>query len=155
MTSVAQAAHRFELVPDKQGLIWDLLLYVTTVVALASIGLKLWFTPDQNWSYLLIFLATLFFFIGSNRILKTRLMLLPGAAVALEIDKTQVLVELKNGERVNLVKNVKFYSEIGGKTFALTGMDVHGKKQQFIFHRGQFPTPSQYEEARSLLEIYR
>lgn len=152
---VADKKNHFELVPDKKGLIWDLLLYVTTVVALLSIGIKLWFSPDQNWAYLLIFLASLFFFIGANRILKTRVMLLPSAAVALTIEPHRVVIRLKNGEEQVLVKDLKFYSEIGGKTFALTGMDLTGKKQQYIFHRGQFGDDSTYNAARALLEVYR
>jgi len=152
---VANKKNQFDLVPDKKGLIWDLLLYVTTVFALLSIGIKLWFSPDQGWAYLLIFLASLFFFIGANRILKTRLMVLPSAPVSLVIEPSRILVRLKDGTEQVLVKDLKFYSEIGGKTFALTGMDLTGKKQQYIFHRGQFVDEGAYNDARALLEVYR
>lgn len=136
-------------------MVWDLLLYVPVVALLLSIGLQLWFGSKSGWSYLLVFLATLFFLIGANRVLKTRLMLLPGAAVALEIDKERITVDLKSGSRVVLVKDLRFFSEIGGKTFAITGMDMAGGKQQFVFHAGQFPSESSYKDAKALLEVYR
>lgn len=60
-------------------MVWDLLLYVPVVVVLFSLGLQLWYGSGSSWSYLLVFLATLFFLIGANRILKTRLMVLPSA----------------------------------------------------------------------------
>ncbi len=147
--------HRYELIQDKKGMVWDLLLYVPTVIALFSIGVQLWFGPEQNWSYLLVFLGFLFLFIGANRILKTRLMLLPTAVVALEIGKDRITMFLRNGNEVVLVKDLKFFSEIGGKTFALTGMDGTGKKQQSIFHLGQFQDEATFKDAKARLEVYR
>ncbi len=134
---------------------WDLLLYVPTVIFLALIGLRLSYGPNAGWSYLLMFLASLFFFVGANRILKTRMMLLPGAPIALEIDKDRVTLQLRNGNTVVLVKELRFFSEIGGKTFALTGMDLEGRKQQHVFHIGQFPSDSEFKSAKALLEVYR
>lgn len=147
--------HRYDLIQDKKGMTWDLLLYVPTVIALLSIGVQLWFGPEQNWSYLLVFLGFLFLFIGSNRILKTRLMLLPSAVVALEIGKDRITMVQRNGQELVLVKDLKFFSEIGGKTFALTGMDGTGKKQQSIFHLGQFPDEASFKDAKARLEVYR
>lgn len=146
---------RYELVQDRKGMAWDLLLYVPTVIFLALIGLRLSYGPNAGWSYLLMFLASLFFFVGANRILKTRMMLLPGAPIALEIDKDRVTLQLRNGNTVVLVKELRFFSEIGGKTFALTGMDLEGRKQQHVFHIGQFPSDSEFKSAKALLEVYR
>ncbi len=134
---------------------WDLLLYVPTVIFLALISLRLSYGPNSGWSYLLMFLASLFFFVGANRILKTRLMLLPGAPIALEIDKDRVTLALRNGSSVVLVKELRLFSEIGGKTFALTGMDLEGRKQQHVFHVGQFASDSEFRDAKSHLEVYR
>ncbi|HHM05751.1 MAG TPA: hypothetical protein ENJ19_08405 [Gammaproteobacteria bacterium] len=138
-----------------KGLLWDLALYVPTVAVLAGIGAKLWFSPNSDWAYLLFFMASYFFFVGANRILKTRLMLLPGAPVAIELDKRKVRLRLRSGECVDLVKDVRFFSEMGGKTFAITGLDLSGKKQQFIIHAGQFPTETDFKDAKSLLAVYR
>lgn len=146
---------RYELVQDTKGLIWDLLLYVPTVCFLALIGIRLSYGPNSSWSYLLLFLASLFFFVGANRILKTRLMLLPTAPVAIEIGKDRISLGLRNGSTAVLVKELRFFSEIGGKTFALTGMDLEGKKQQFVFHAGQFSTDSDFKSAKALLDVYR
>lgn len=145
----------YELRQDRKGVIWDLLLYVPTVTALFSIAAKLWFGPNQSWSYLLVFLGTFFLLVGANRILKTRLLLLPSAPVALEVSKGQVNVRLRGGQNVALVKDVRFFSEVGGKTFALTGMDLSGQKQQYIFHLGQFQDEGAYKDAKAYLEIYR
>ncbi len=145
----------YELVQDQKGMAWDLLLYVPTVCFLALIGIRLSYGPNAGWSYLLLFLASLFFFVGANRILKTRLMLLPSAPVALAIDKDRVTLTLRNGETAVLVKDLRFFSEVGGKTFALTGMDLEGRKQQYVFHAGQFPADSAFKGAKALLEVYR
>jgi len=145
----------YELRQDRKGVIWDLLLYVPTVIALFSIAAKLWFGPNQSWSYLLVFLGTFFLLVGANRILKTRLLLVPTAPVALGVDKGQVSVHLRNGRTVNLVKDVRFFSEVGCKTFALTGMDLSGQKQQYVFHSGQFQDETAYKGAKAYLEIYR
>ena len=146
---------RYELRRDRKGVTWDLLLYVPTVIALFSIAAKLWFGPNQSWSYLLVFLGTFFLLVGANRILKTRLLLVPTAPVALGVEKGQVSVHLRSGQTVNLVKDVRFFSEVGGKTFAITGMDLSGQKQQYVFHLGQFQDEAAYKGAKAYLEIYR
>lgn len=152
---MARKEARFELVQDRKGMVWDLLLYVPVVAVLLSLGLQLWYGSGSGWSYLLVFLATLFFLIGANRVLKTRLMVLPGAPVALEIERENVAVQLRSGTRLVLVKDLRFFSEMGGKTFALTGMDMGGAKHQFIFHAGQFPGADEFRDARTRLEVYR
>jgi hypothetical protein len=140
---------------DRRGMTWDLLLYVPTVIALFSIAAKLWFTPNQSWSYLLVFLGSFFLLVGANRIVRTRLLLVPGSPVGLEVTKGRVCIRLRNGQSVDLVKDVRFYSEIGGKTFAITGMDLSGQKQQYVFHLGQFQDEAAYKSAKSYLEVYR
>lgn len=136
-------------------MVWDLLLYVPTVLFLGIFALRLSYGPNSNWAYLLMFLASLFFIVGANRILKTRLMLLPSSPHAIEIDKDRITLGLKNGESVVLAKELRFFSEVGGKTFALTGMDLEGKKQQYVFHAGQFSSDAEYKSAKALLDVYR
>ncbi len=145
----------YSLIQDQKGMMWDALLYIPTVIALFSIGMKLWFSPNQTWAYILFFMATFFLLIGANRILSSRLMLLPSSPVGLEVTRQQVTVVLRNGERVALVKDVRYYPDYAGKSFGLSGMDVSGKKRQFVFHRGQFADPAQFEDLRSLLSVYK
>ncbi|HHH36305.1 MAG TPA: hypothetical protein ENK48_05685 [Gammaproteobacteria bacterium] len=145
----------YRLIQDRRGMVWDLLLYVPTVIALASIGLKLWFSPNQTWAYVLLFMATFFLLVGANRVLGSRLMMLPSSPVALEVSRQEVVVELRRGERVSLVKDVRYYPDYAGKSFGLSGMDTSGKRRQFVFHRGQFENPSCFEDLRSLLSIYK
>ena len=86
------------LVQDTKGMYWDLLLYIPTVTALLSMAAKFWFGGDANLAYLLLFLGSFFLIAGSNRILKTRLMLLPSAPVALRVkDKHSACLTLRNG----------------------------------------------------------
>ncbi len=136
-------------------MMWDLCLYVPTVLALFLIGVKLWFGPNQNWTYLLFFLASFFLISGSNRILKTRLLLLPTAPIALRIGKQRVGLQLRSGNRVELVKDVRFFPDHAGKSFAITGMDLNGKKQQYIIGRGQFADDSTFKDAKGFLQVYR
>jgi len=145
------------LVPDKKGATWDLVMYVPTVVALASIGLKLWYGggANQSWAYLLFFGASFFFIAGANRVLSTRLMILPSAPTELSVSKNAISVKIKRGDQIELVKDLKYFSDYAGKSFALTGMDLSGKKRQFVFHRGQFPVESEYTELRSRLSVYK
>ncbi len=148
-------SRRYDLQQDKQGMIWDLLLYVPTVVFLLSIGLKLWFGPYKHWTYLLLFMATFFFIQGFMRIMKTRLMLLPSAPVALEIDKQRIRLALRNGEGVELVQEVRYFPDMAGKSVAISGIDINGKKQQYVLHRGQFDSESAFKDVRGYLEVYR
>lgn len=142
------------LSPDSRGVVWDLLLYVPTVTALAVIGIKFWYSPDQTWAYVLIFLASFFFVAGLNRILG-RLLLLPTAPVSMDVDKNRVRITLRNGNNIDLVKDLRFFSDYAGKSFGLTAMDLAGKRRQFVFHKGQFADPQAYQEITDALRVYR
>lgn len=146
---------RYPLTPDRKGVVWDLLLYVPTVAILATIGLKLWYGANHEMAYVLFFLASFFFIAGANRILKTRLMLVPAAPVALDIGKDRARLELRSGEHIDLVKGLRYYADTQGKSFALTGTDVLGKRQQYIFHRGQFAEEAAFKQINTLLKIYQ
>jgi len=145
----------YALIQDRRGMIWDLVLYVPTVIALLSIGGKLWFSSDQSWSYVLFFMGSFFFITGANRVLGGRLMLLPNAPVGINVERQNVGVQLKSGRQVNLVKNVRYFADYAGKSFGLTGMDVDGKKRQFVLHKGQFETVQAFNDLRSLLAVYK
>ena len=134
---------------------WDLLLYVPTVVALFSIGLKIWFSSEQNWAYVLFFMACFFLITGFNRVFGSRLMLLPSSPRSLELKKEQLTLELYGGERIDLVKDVRYFSDYAGKSFGLTGMDVSGKRRQYVFHRGQFSAPSEFRDVTTALSVYK
>ncbi len=151
---VAEQAH-YPLTPDRKGVVWDLLLYVPTVLILATIALKLWYGGNQQFAYVLFFLASFFFIAGANRILKTRLMLVATAPVALDLGKGRARLELRNGEHVDLTKNIRYYADTQGKSFALTGTDVLGKRQQYIFHQGQFAEKEAFAKVNELLKIYQ
>lgn len=148
-------SERYDLSRDRRGMLWDLALYVPTVAVLFLIGARLWFGPNQTWSYLLFFMACFFLFAGANRILSSRLMVLPSAPQALEVGKDRISLELKSGERVELVKEVRFFPDYAGKSFGLSGMDLSGKRRQFVFHRGQFHDDSAYQGLRSALNVYK
>ncbi len=142
---------RFDLIRDKKGMVWDLLLYVPTVAALLSMSAKFWFKDEVNLSYLLLFLGCYFLFAGANRILKTRLMVLPSAPTAIEIDKEKVGFALRNGTRVEILKELRYYPDYSGRTFGLSGMDGTGKRLQFVFHKGQFADDKVYQAAQKAL----
>ena len=142
---------RFNLVQDRKGMTWDLLLYIPTVVALFSMAAKFWYGDDANLAYLLVFLGSFFCIAGANRVLKTRLMILPSAPVAIEIDKSKIRLLLHSGGSVELVKELKFYSDYAGRTFGLTGLDNAGRRLQFVFHKGQFPSAQDYQSAQEKL----
>jgi hypothetical protein len=146
---------RFEFVKDRNGMIWDLLLYIPTVAALGSIAAGFWYGDNQNMGYLFFFLTCFFFIAGFNRVLKTRLMLLPSAPVSLKIGEQNLGLLLRNGIRVDLVKNLRYYPDYSGKSFGISGLDGSGKQLQFVFHKGQFPELAQFESALSLLKRYR
>jgi len=141
------------LVRDTRGMYWDLLLYVPTVTALLSMAAKFWFGGDVNLAYLLLFLGSFFFLAGSNRILKTRLMVLPSAPIALKVqDRHSVHLTLRNGKELDLVSDLKFYPDYAGRSFGLAGLDAAGPRAQFVFHKGQFPSEQDYQ---SILKIFR
>jgi hypothetical protein len=148
------ADKQYRLIQDRRGVIWDALLYIPTVVALLLIALNLWYGPNHIWSYALVFLGSFFFIVGLNRVL-SRMMLLPSSPVAIEIDKQGVYLNLRNNQRVTLTKDVRFYPDFSGKSFGLSGMDLAGKRHQYVFHKGQYPSPSEFDEIKSLLNVYR
>jgi hypothetical protein len=142
---------RFVLVQDRKGMMWDLLLYIPTVVALVSMAMKFWYGEDVSLAYLFSFLACFFFMIGANRILKTRLMILPTAPIAIEIDETGTQIIMRNGEQSGL-NEMRIYADYSGRSFGLVGSDRLGHRLQFIFHKGQFPTVQKYQEIQELLK---
>ena len=77
----------YRLAPDKRGAMWDALLYIPVVLLLSSYSAKSWYGGDQTFAYVLLFLVTFIFLIGANRILGTRLMLLPNSPRGLELGK--------------------------------------------------------------------
>lgn len=143
---------RFDLVPDKRGVMWDLLLYVPTVFFLSLIATKFWYEGSKNFSYLLAFLASFFFLAGSNRILKTRLMVVKSAPVAIEADKACVRIVLRSGQSVALLKQIRRYGDYVGKSFGLSGVDGNGARQQFVFHKDQFRSLQEYESVQKALD---
>ncbi|MDQ6956631.1 MAG: hypothetical protein Q9M21_05475 [Mariprofundaceae bacterium] len=123
---------------DKAGIIWDLLLYVPTVGFLLLIGLRYWYIgDDQILGEVLMFLGFFFLMVGGGRVLR-RLLLMPSAPVALDISKERIALKLKNNEQRLLMRDIRFFSDKAGKSFGLTGTDERGRKQQYVFHKGQF-----------------
>jgi len=139
---------------DKKGMFWDLALYIPTVVFLFSYAAKLWFSGNQTWTYILLFAGCYFFIAGANRILKVRMMLLPASPVSIDASKQRILLELRNGDKIELAKKVRYYADFVGKSFAISGMDLSGKKQQHVFNRGQFSSDSEFSEMREFLRIF-
>ncbi len=148
-------ARRYRLHQDKKGMAWDLLLYAPTVVILVFISVRLWLGPDKNWTYVTVAIASFLFIQGLMRIMKTRLMLLPQAPVALDIANQRIRVELRNGDSVELVSKLRYFPDFAGKTIAISGTDLNGKAHQYIFHLGQFKDMSAFKDLRGFLEVYR
>jgi hypothetical protein len=147
------AGERVELVRDQRGVMWDALLYTPTVLGLGSAALILWYQGNQSFGYLLLFLASFFLIQGVHRVLG-RLILLPASPVSLDITKQRVLLHLRNGQHVELVKNVRYFSDFAGKSFGLTGMDLNGARKQYVFHKGQFPSEESFRKVGVALKIY-
>ena len=145
---------QFRFVKDRNGMVWDLMLYIPTVFALGSIAGSFWYGDDHSMGYLFFFLACFFFIAGFNRVMKTRLMLLPSAPVSLEIGEQNLGLVQKNGIQVNLVKNLRYYPDYSGKSFGISGLDGTGKQLQFVIHKGQFANFAQFESAQALLKRY-
>ena len=80
--------------------------------------------------------------------------MLPNAPVTLDVSKQRVLLELRNGRKVELVKNLRYFSDYAGKSFALTGMDTSGATRQFVFHRGQFADQNEYNKIGGVLKVF-
>jgi hypothetical protein len=146
---------RFELIQDKKGAAWDLALYVPTIIALISVASKLWYSDNQNFTYLLVFLTTLIALIGFNRIAKSRLMIVGSSPIALDVGRHSVNIELRSGSRTELVKEVRFFSDFAGKSFGLTGIDLAGKKASFVFHKGQFASDGAFNDVKALLRVFK
>lgn len=147
--------HRFELVPDKKGVMWDLILYVPTFIFLVAYASKLWFSGNTSFTYVLIFASTLIFLIAFNRIFKTRLMLMGSSPVALNVSRKNVSLELKSGDAADLVKQVRFFADFAGKSFGISGLDLTGKMQKFVFHKGQFATDAEFTDVKSRLAVFK
>ena len=145
----------FSLVEDKNGMMWDLVLYVPTLIALILLASKYWYSGDENITYMLMFLTTFIFLIAFNRIFKTRLMLLPSSPTSFAVSKKGVAVSLKSGESVELVKDVRFFTDMAGKSFGLTGVDLEGAKKQFVFHKGQFEDDQQFDGSKARLRAFK
>lgn len=142
------------LVQDKKGAWWDVALYVPTVIFLLSIAGKMWYTSDRDWTYLLTFLATIFFLIGLNRILKVRMMILPGSPIAIDVNRDRIKLDLRSGATAELVKDVRYYPDFVGKSFAVSGVDLTGRRQQHVFGRGQFPSDQEFHDMRDVLRMF-
>ncbi|MGD8567660.1 MAG: hypothetical protein PVJ39_06210 [Gammaproteobacteria bacterium] len=146
-------SQRYELAQDRKGVTWDLLMYIPTVSGLAVGAIVFWYQPNHPLSYLLLFLACFFFYQGLHRILG-RLMLLPNTPIALDVNKQRVLLELRNGKRVELVKNVRYFSDYAGKSFGLSGLDTAGTRRQYVFHKGQFSSQNDYQRLGGVLKVF-
>jgi hypothetical protein len=146
---------RIDLIQDHKGMVWDLLLYIPTVIALASIAASFWYSDEHNMGYLFFFLTCFFFIAGFNRVFKTRLMLLPSAPISLQIEENSLQLTQRDGTQIYLFKNLRYYADFSGKTFGLAGLDGSGKQLQFVFHKGQFATLVQFDAARDRLKQYQ
>lgn len=143
----------FKLSPDSKGVTWDALMYVPTVVGLGTGAFMFWYDQNQGLAYLLFFLACFFFYQGVHRVLG-RMLILPQSPVSLEISKQRVSLSMKNGESVDLIKNVRYFSDHAGKSFGLTGMDMMGAKRQYVFHKGQFADDATFGKVGAALKVF-
>lgn len=146
-------SERYQLDKDRKGVTWDLLMYIPTVSGLAIGASIFWYQPNHALAYLLFFLACFFFYQGLHRVL-ARLILLPSAPVSLDVNKQRVILELRNGKKVELVKNVRYFSDTVGKSFGLTGLDASGARRQYVFHRGQFADEGDYKKIGGTLKVF-
>jgi len=146
---------KYDLVQDKRGAVWDLLLYVPTLAVLILIASQLWFSGNQGFTYLLVFMTSIIFFIAFNRIAKTRLMILPSAPVAFSVSKKGVNLTLKSGKSIDLVKDLRFFADLAGKSIGLTGVDLAGSKHQFVFHKGQFSDATDFDGSKAQLRMFK
>ena len=143
----------YELSQDQKGVTWDILMYIPTVSGLGIGAYVFWYQQNQGLAYLLFFLSCFFFYQGLHRILG-RMMLLPNSPVKLDISKQRVQMKLRNGETVELVKNLRYFADHAGKSFGLTGMDMTGVKRQYVFHKGQFASEEAYRNVGGALKIF-
>jgi len=148
-------ASSFELHPDKNGIIWDVVLYVPTVAFLLLWGVKLWYGKETvGVGYALMFLGFFFLLVSGGRIFR-RLQLLPSSPLALDVDVKRVRLRLKSGETVSLVRDVRFFPDYAGKSFGLSGMDQQGMKRQFVLHCTQFADESAFKSVSEALQPFR
>ncbi len=152
---MARPIEKIKLQPDKGGVVWDLVLYVPTVSVLAFYGLTLWYGEKYlPVAYFLWFMACFFTLAGGKRIMG-RLLMLPQTPVAISVDKKrQASIYLKSGETIALVSELRYFKDHAGKSFGLTGQDAGGKQWQFVFHRGQFKSESNFSELVRVLEAF-
>lgn len=143
----------YQLNQDRKGITLDILLYVPTVSGLGIGASVFWYGQNHSLAYLLFFLACFFFYQGLHRIFG-RLMLLPRSPVMLDISRQRVLMKLRNGETIELVKDVRYFSDHAGKSFGLTGMDMTGVKRQYVFHKGQFASDDDYKNVGGALKVF-
>ena len=146
-------SEQFELIQDRKGVLWDLAMYIPTVAGLCTAAFIFWYKPNHALAYLLFFLGCFFFYQGLHRVLG-RLIILPTAPAKLDVNKQRVIVELKNGKTIELVKNVRYFSDYAGKSFGLTGMDASGAKRQYVFHKGQFSDQGTYQRIGGSLKVF-
>lgn len=144
-------SEEYRLVQDKSGVIWDLMLYLPMVIGLGLGAVMFWYQQNQGMTYLLFFLACFFFYQGLHRVLG-RLIMLPGNPKILDVSKRAVILSLKNGQKIELIKNLRFYSE--AKSIALTGMDSSGASRQYVFHKGQFENENEFKKVAAALRIF-
>lgn len=147
------SSERRVLQPDRRGVLWDSLLYIPTCTGLGVGASIFWYQGNQSLSYLMLFLACFFLFQAINRILG-RMLLLPTAPIALEVTKQRVVVEMRNGKRVELVNNVRYFPDFAGKSFGLTGLDMNGLSKQFVFHQGQFTKEEIFKKTAAELKVF-
>ena len=152
MISVAKSEVH-QLQQDKKGITWDAMMYIPTVFGLGIGAFMFWYDQNQNLAYLLFFLACFFFYQGVHRVLG-RLMLLPQSPVSLDVSKQRVLMKLRNGSLIELVKDLRYFSDHAGKSFGLTGMDMGGVKRQYVFHKGQFADEHAYKNVSGALKVF-
>lgn len=143
----------YQLHRDKSGVVWDLLMYIPTVGGLGVGAFIFWYKPNQGLAYLLFFLSSFFFYQGVHRVLQ-RLMILPSSPVSLDVSKQGVRLSLRNGNVVDLVKNVRYFSDYAGKSFGLTGMDAAGGQRKYVFHKGQFSGQTEFQKIGGLLKPF-
>jgi len=146
----------YVLRPDMQGVLWDLALYIPTVGILGYYGLSLWYQGSHaTVAYALWFLACFFVIVGAGRILR-RLLVLPGAAVSLHVDKKRTIsINLRSGDVAKLVRDVRYFKDYAGRSFGLSGTDADGKKWQYVFHRGQFAGDTAFSRLNAELEVFK
>jgi len=143
----------FELFKDRKGVTWDALMYVPTVSGLGIGAMMFWYDQNQGLTYLLFFLACFFFYQGVHRVLG-RLLVLPQSPVSLDISRQRVSLALRNGEAIELIKDVRYFSDHAGKSFGLTGMDMMGSKRQYVFHKGQFADAAAFGKVGDALKVF-